>query len=121
MKMFHQTRSLIVALALGIGPSLATAQNIEIPDPGLRAAIRATLNKSSGNITIQDMEGLTSLDASRGRRGASAPVIHSLEGLQAAKNLTVLNLSGGNLFPGCAINLGTDDLGPLQGLSSLHA
>src|SRR6188474_926082 len=66
---------------------------VDIPDPSLQAAIRATLNKPLGDITAADMEGLTVLDASRTTRGC-VPSIESLEGLQAAINLTSLNLSG---------------------------
>src|SRR5438034_617638 len=120
MKMLYLTH-LTAALLLLIAPRVAMAQTVEISDPGLRAVIRKTLNKPSGNLTVADMESLTVLDASRGRRGAAAPVIRSLEGLQAARNLTVLNLSGGNLIPGCVTNIITDDYSPLQGLSNLKA
>src|SRR5262245_36435650 len=55
---------------------------VNIPDPSLQAAIRATLNKRTGDITVGDMESLTALDASRSTRGC-VPPIQTLEGLQA--------------------------------------
>ena len=62
-------------------------QSIEIPDAGLRAVIAEALNKEAGEeITKEDMEGLTSLDASN--RG-----IKDLFGIHHARNLTRLDLS----------------------------
>ena len=52
----------------GYGPILAAAQSVEIPDPGLRAAIRTALNKPSGNLTIADMEMMRQLQAADTRR-----------------------------------------------------
>ena len=50
-----------MALLVGMA-SLAPAQTVDIPDPGLHAAIRTALNKPTGDITIADMESLTVLD-----------------------------------------------------------
>ena len=64
----------------------AIAQNVSIPDPGLEAAIRFTLQKTNGALTVQDLLSLTQLQA--GNRHIS-----DLTGLDAARNLTLLNLS----------------------------
>jgi len=69
------------------------AQAVNIPDPALEAAIRDTLAKPEGDLTIPDMESLTELDLSLQARGFEGPVIASLSGLEAAKNLVRLNLS----------------------------
>ena len=58
----------------------AVAQVVDIPDPGLQAAIRVALNKPAGDITVADMESLMELDASRRTRGYDAPYIRSFEG-----------------------------------------
>ena len=103
---------------------------VEVPDPILQAAIRTTLNKPTGDITAADMESLTVLDASRTTRGCAAS-IQSLEGLQAAINLTSLNLSGewyedffvSPWFDTCATPavLNTGDLSPLSPLGKLQS
>jgi len=94
----------------------AATQVVNIPDPGLLAAIRVALNKPTGDITVADMESLTGLDASRQARGHDAPLIHSLEGLQTARNLTQLNLNGGGVD---SPNIATGDFSPLAGLTKL--
>src|SRR5262249_26692938 len=68
----------------------ARAQGVSVPDPGLNIAIRETLQKPSGQLTPQDLLSLASLNAS----GRS---VSSLEGLQAARNLVVLNLQSNRL------------------------
>src|SRR5438046_5423707 len=68
----------------------AQAQEVSIPDPGLNAAIRDALQKPAGPLTAQDLLSLTNLDA-RFRR------VKSLEGLEAAHNLTTLDLSHNQL------------------------
>jgi len=68
----------------------ALAQEVSIPDPGLNAAIRAAIQKPAGPLTQQDMLGLTNLSAG-GRN------ISSVEGLQAARNLQILDLDGNSL------------------------
>ena len=90
-------RSFIIRCVVGLfacAISSAGEAVIEIPDPGLRAVIRATL-KRTGDITASDMARLIDLDASRSKLGYAQP-IQSLEGLQWAKNLQSLNLSGEN-------------------------
>src|SRR6185503_2494240 len=61
------------------------AQEVQIPDPGLNAAIREALEKPNGPLTEQDLLSLINLDA--GFRDVS-----SVEGLEAARNLTALEL-----------------------------
>jgi Leucine-rich repeat (LRR) protein len=66
------------------------AQEVSIPDSGLDAAIRATLVKPAGPLTVQDMLSLTNLTAeSRG--------VKSLQGLGTARNLTALDLFNNQL------------------------
>src|SRR5258708_28462659 len=62
----------------------ARAQEVSIPDPGLNRVIEEALGKP-GPWTVQDLLTLTSLDA----RGWG---VVSLEGLEAARNLTTLDL-----------------------------
>lgn len=95
------------------------AQEVTIPDPGLNAAIRETLGKPSVTITVQDMEALRELDASLSRRGGSGP-IQSLQGLDAAKNPTSLNLEGDCfLRVECIPGIKLTDFAPLAGLTNL--
>ena len=72
----------------------AGAQEVSIPDPGLNAAIRDALQKPAGPLAAQDLLNLTSLLA--GHRN-----IRSVEGLEAARNLRILDLDGNSLtnFP----------------------
>jgi Leucine Rich Repeat (LRR) protein len=102
----HFIRPLIVAQFVLTGFN-AAAQALSIPDPGLNAAIRQTLQKPSGQLSTQDLLSLTSLDAS----GRS---VSSLEGLQAARNLIVLNLQSNRLatvsFPSELTKLSVLDL-----------
>src|SRR5262245_3339736 len=67
---------LIVMLAL-TGIFSAFAEEVTIPDPGLNAAIRETLNKPTGPLTQQDLLALTLLNAHDRNIG-------SVEGLEAA-------------------------------------
>jgi internalin A len=85
----HFTRPLIAALLVLTGFT-AAAQVVSIPDSGLNAAIRQTLQKPTGQLTPQDLLNLTELDAS-GRR------VSSLVGLEAARNLIVLELQSNSL------------------------
>jgi hypothetical protein len=94
----------------------ASMQLVDIPDTGLLAVIRAALNKPTGDLTVGDMERLTVLDAGRQARGPEAPLIRSLEGLRAARNLTQLNLSGGAAE---SPNIAVSDFSPLAGLTNL--
>jgi hypothetical protein len=104
--------------ALSLSAVNTTAQVVNIPDAGLNAAIRQVLNKPTGDITVADMESLTTLNASLGTRGWEVPLIDSLEGLQAARNLTHLDLSGEcTTDPLGGPNLSISDLTPLGGLT----
>ncbi len=60
-------------------------QEVSIPDPGLNAAIRDTLQIPFGPLTEQDLLGLTNLDASRRN-------VRTIEGLEKARNLVLLDL-----------------------------
>ena len=75
---------------------------VTIPDTGLQAAIRAALNKPTGDITDQDMLSITTLLA-------GSKNISNLAGLESAKNLTYLNLRRNRI----------SDLSPLSGLNNL--
>jgi hypothetical protein len=95
-----------------------------IPDPGLNAAIRDALRKPVGPLTAQDLMSLTNLSAV-GRR------VSSLQGLEAAHNLTRLDLyqnylTNVTLPPGLtnltSLNLGGNQLSNLslpEGLGNL--
>jgi internalin A len=61
------------------------AQEISIPDPGLKAAILEALQKPGGPLTEQDLLTLTNLNASRRNVG-------SIAGLETARNLVSLDL-----------------------------
>jgi hypothetical protein len=84
----------IVALVLSDLVILSRGQEVPIPDPGLNAAIRMALLKPTGPLTAQDLLGLTNLSA--GGRSIS-----SVEGLEAARNLRILDLDNNSLtdFP----------------------
>src|SRR6185295_12416136 len=66
------------------------AQEVSIPDPGLNAAIRATLQKPVGPLTEQDLLSLTNLEA-------CCRNVSNVTGLEAARNLTLLNLESNAL------------------------
>ena len=71
----------IFAAVILTGVVLPThAQEISIPDPGLKAAIREALQKPGGPLTEQDLLTLTNLNASRRNVG-------SIAGLETARNL----------------------------------
>src|SRR5262249_7044 len=72
----------------------AGAQEVAIPDPGLNAAVREALQKASGPLTEQDLLTLTNLSA--GGRSIS-----SVQGLEAARNLKILDLDNNSItnFP----------------------
>ena len=72
-------------------PLTATAQIVNIPDSNLRAAVEAALGKASGaTITTDEMATLIRLDASDAG-------IHDLNGLEAATNLTELDLGNNSI------------------------
>lgn len=106
-------------------PQAICAQNVNIPDPNLRAAIVEALEKAPGAlITTADMETLTQLDA----EGAN---ITNLTGLAAATNLDRLELQDNaisdlsplkDLIKLQVLNLDSNiisDLSPLKGLINL--
>jgi len=77
-------------LLLSIATFPVTAQEVSVPDPGLNAAIRVALSKPTGPLTSQDLLGLTNLNACCGN-------IKNLQGLEAARNLTLLDLTSNQL------------------------
>ncbi len=104
----HVIRPLILTiLALTSFTASTQAQEVSIPDPGLNAAIRAALQRPTGPLSEQELLDLTNLDA-------SSRDIRSLEGLEAARNLSVLNLQSNQLanltFPNGLTNLNILDL-----------
>lgn len=68
----------------------ASAQEVTIPDPGLNSAIREALQKPTGPLTQSDLLSLTNLLA--GHRNIS-----SVEGLENARNLRILDLDGNSI------------------------
>jgi formylglycine-generating enzyme required for sulfatase activity len=86
---------------------MALAQEVSVPDPGLNAAIREALQKPAGPLTEQDLLSLSILSAG-GRQ------IKTVEGLEAARNLRILDLDSNSLtnFPiaGALTNLAILDL-----------
>ena len=77
---------------------------VDIPDPGLRAAIAEALGKSpNAPITVQEMEGLGKLEAQNRD-------IQDLTGLQFATNLNELFLNNNQI----------SDLSPIAGLINLR-
>ena len=84
-------------------PSVVAAQVVDIPDPGLRAAIAEALGKAPGDaITRADMETLIELRA-------YARDITDLRGIEFAVNLTGLDLWINNI----------SDISPLSNLINL--
>jgi hypothetical protein len=81
---------IVPMLALTSFLSSALAQDVSIPDPGLNAAIRDALQITNGPLTVQELLGLTNLDA-------SSRDISSVAGLEAASNLTSLFLEKNQL------------------------
>src|SRR5205809_6239031 len=80
------TRPFLLPLLVWISFVASTvAQEVQVPDPGLNAAIRAALQKPFGPLTEQDMLSLTNLDASRRN-------VRSIDGLEVARNLVSLDL-----------------------------
>src|SRR5215216_4499821 len=87
-------RPLVLAL-LVLADFMIFAQEVSVPDPGLNAAIRAALNKPNGPLTEQDMLNLTVLSA-------CCRDISSIQGLEAARNLTILDLHS-NALTNCVV------------------
>lgn len=82
---FRTLPKLILPFLILAGAITALAQNVAIPDPGLNAVIRETLQKPIGPLTEQDLLTLTNLQA-------CCRNIQNLQGIEAARNLAVLNL-----------------------------
>ena len=83
-----KTYCAIISLAiLSVTVHPIWAQVVVIPDPGLQAAVSDALDISADEISVEDMERLTKLDASDRN-------INSIAGLETARNLTELDLSG---------------------------
>src|SRR5262245_58368631 len=78
------------ALALASFLASTSAQTVSIPDPGLDAAVRETLQKPAGPLTEQDLLNLTVLNAHDRN-------ISNLAGLEAARNLNTLLLFSNHL------------------------
>jgi len=97
----------LTVLTLTSFTALSFAQEITIPDPGLNAVIRNALQKPDGPLTEQDVGSLTNLDA-------CCLHIRDLTGLEAAHNLSVINLQSNQLsnlsLPSGLTNLRTVDL-----------
>src|SRR4051812_4827340 len=88
LKSFFHVATALVVLASGLISGFA--QTVSIPDPGLNAAIRAALQKPTGPLTVPDLLTLTTLSA--GNRSIS-----NISGLEAARNLRVLDLDNNSL------------------------
>ena len=91
-------------ITLVLMASISIAAEVSIPDPNLEAAIREAIGKPTGPITEEDLQGITSLDASE--RG-----IEDLTGLEYCTNLQDLNLPFNQIA----------DITPLSGLSNLQS
>ncbi|MDB6031230.1 MAG: hypothetical protein JWM16_1568, partial [Verrucomicrobiales bacterium] len=81
----HVVRPLMRAAFLLTLLTSLHAQEVSIPDPNLNAAIHEALGKPAGPLTQSDMLALTSL-------GAVFRSITNVQGLEAARNLVVLDL-----------------------------
>ena len=94
-------------------PLTATAQTVNIPDPHLRVAIAIKLGVASGApITVSDMATLTELEVPHTN-------ITDLTGLEAAINLTSLNLGDKTISGFAENNNAVSNLSPLSGLTNL--
>jgi hypothetical protein len=70
----------LTLLVLASFVTTTLAQEVQIPDPGLNAAIREALEQPNGPLTEQDLLSLINLNA-------SSRDVSSVEGLEAARNL----------------------------------
>jgi formylglycine-generating enzyme required for sulfatase activity len=98
----------LTLLVLASFVTMTLAQEVQIPDPGLNAAIREALEQPNGPLTEQDLLSLINLDA-------SSRDVSSVEGLEAARNLERLFLDSNRLtnfsLPGTLTNLVELNLG----------
>ena len=117
---------LATLLLVLIPTSVAKADSVvTFPDPNLQAAIRAAINKPSGDILQSDLVGLTSLSA-------ESAGITNLTGLEHCTSLTSLDLFTNqisNLSPLAGLtglvvlflqNNQISDISPLSGLTNLQ-
>ena len=92
---------------------LPPAKVVSIPDPNLAAAVRESLNMSSGEpVTTHSILSLVKLEARN--RG-----IKSLTGLEHAANLKEVDLSGGYTDGGYVNSNAISDFSPLEKLTNL--
>jgi len=94
--------AVIIGMVVATGLIAGAAGVIHFPDPGLEAAVREALNKPAGEITDQELLGITTLDARYHK-------IANIEGIEYLVNLTELDLYGNQIV----------DISPLSGLSKL--
>ncbi len=92
----------LAALATPLSPVLADDPVITFPDAKLDVAIREAIGKPTGHIYQSDLEGLTSLNASR-------KSISDITGLEYCVNITTLDLN---------LNC-ISDISPLSSLTNL--
>jgi len=107
---YFQAKAVGDGTSYGDEKSFKTEEIVTFPDPNLEAAIRAAIDKPTGDIYRSDLEALTSLSA-------TSQSIADLTGLEYCTNLLNLDL-GGNLYISDISVLG--DLTNLQTLD-LHA
>jgi len=85
MRTKHSLFATLILASFASFAGLSPAQEVSIPDPGLNAVIREALQKPVGPLTGQDLLSLTNLNA-RDRN------VSSITGLEAARNLAILDL-----------------------------
>lgn len=89
-------RCVLLWILLSLVSRMASAQEVSLPDPGLNAAVRDALQKPNGPLTQADLLSLNFL-------GACCRNISNLEGLEAARNLTILDLHANSITNGAVI------------------
>jgi len=87
--LFLPVSLLVLATAL-VGCPAGNSNFVFFQDSALESAVRAEIGKPLGLLTQSDVLGITEVDAS----GLN---INSLNGIQALRNLTVLNLRSNNV------------------------
>ena len=108
-----QSRGVIVVFDNIVVQPEDHARTVDIPDPNLRAVIETDLGKAPGTtITVADMENLTILFAPNAN-------ISDLTGLEAATNLTLLDLGAEYVAEDFINSNSISDLSPLAGLTNL--
>ena len=95
---------LVMLFMQALVPNIANAATlVTFPDPNLEAAVRVSIDKPSGDIYLNDVQGIAELDA--GGKG-----IKNIEGIQYLTNLEVLYLYGNDI----------SDISLLKGLTKLQ-